>query len=64
VEGSAKLLGLEGCNNADMSDYTDNVQNAYHGTLVAYIQSTEGSQPVKLTFTSPELVGVVLELPY
>jgi beta-galactosidase/beta-glucuronidase len=64
VEGSAKLLGLEGCNNADMSDYTDNVQNAYHGTLVAYIQSIEGSQPVKLTFTSPELVGVVLELPY
>jgi beta-galactosidase/beta-glucuronidase len=64
VEGSAKLLGLEGCNNADVSDYTDNVQNAYQGTLVAYIQATEGREPVKLTFTSPELVGVTLELPY
>jgi beta-galactosidase/beta-glucuronidase len=63
VEGSGKLLGLEGCNNADVSDYTDNVQAAYHGTLVAYIQSTEGMEPVKLTFTSPELKGVTLTLP-
>jgi hypothetical protein len=45
-----------------VSDYTDNVQAAYHGTLVAYIQSTEGMEPVKLTFTSPELKGVTLTL--
>jgi hypothetical protein len=47
-----------------MSDYTDNVQNAYQGTLVAYIRSTAGSEPVKLTFTSPELQGVEMVLPY
>jgi beta-galactosidase/beta-glucuronidase len=69
VEGPAELIGLEGCNNADVSDYTDNVQNAYQGTLVAYIRSTggkadEGRQPVKLTFTSPGLNGVTLQLPY
>jgi beta-galactosidase/beta-glucuronidase len=64
VQGSGKLIGLEGCNNADMSDYTDNVQNAYQGTLVAYIRSTAGSEPVKLTFTSPELQGVEMVLPY
>jgi hypothetical protein len=36
---------------------------------VAYIRSTggkadEGRQPVKLTFTSPGLNGVTLQLPY
>ncbi|WP_281637777.1 sugar-binding domain-containing protein [Flavobacterium marginilacus] len=52
VSGSGTLLGLEAGNNSDMGDYTDNVQRAFHGHLVAYIQSTGGSEPIKVNFTS------------
>jgi beta-galactosidase len=52
ISGSGTLLGLEAGNNSDMGDYTDNVQRAFHGHLVAYIQATEGSEPIKVKFTS------------
>ena len=55
ISGPARLLGLEGSNNSDMTDYTDNVHRAYHGRLLAYIQSAEGEGPVELVFTSPLL---------
>ena len=42
VEGPARLLGLEGSDNSDMSDYTDNRHRVYHGRLLAYIQTTGG----------------------
>lgn len=51
IAGSAVLLGLEAGNTKDMSDYTDAVQRVYHGHLVAYIQATEGNEPIKVTFT-------------
>ncbi|MBQ2006463.1 MAG: DUF4982 domain-containing protein, partial [Bacteroidales bacterium] len=43
VNGPAKLLGLEGSNNTDMTSYSDNVHRAYRGRLLAYIQASEGS---------------------
>ena len=53
ISGPGILLGLEAGNNSDMTDYTDNVQRAFHGHLAAYIQATgESSQPIKVTFTS------------
>lgn len=52
ISGSGTLLGLEAGNNSDMGDYTDNVQRAFHGHLVAYIQSTGGNEPIKVNFTS------------
>ena len=52
VSGSGTLLGLEAGNNSDMGDYTDNVQRVFHGHLVAYIQATEGNEPIKVKFTS------------
>ena len=55
IDGPAKLLGLEASNNSDMGDYTDNLQRAYHGRLLAYIQSTGKSGKVNLTFSSPWL---------
>ena len=35
VEGPARLFGLEGSDNSDMSDYTDNRHRVYHGRLLA-----------------------------
>ena len=57
VEGAARLLGLEGSDNSDMSDYTDNRHRVYHGRLLAYIQTTGGEGPVKVKFASPLLKG-------
>jgi len=57
IEGPVRLLGLEGSNNSDMSDYTDNHHRAYHGRLLAYIQTTGEQGQVRVKFTSPLLQG-------
>jgi beta-galactosidase len=62
VDGQAKLLGLEGSDNTDMGDYTDNVQRAYHGRLLAYIQSNGQAGTVKVKFTSPLLKGAEVSI--
>lgn len=61
VQGAGKLLGLEGSNNTDMTDYTDNHQRVYNGRLLAYIQST-GSGDIRLQFSSPLLKGCELTI--
>ena len=58
VNGSGTLLGLEAGNNSDMTNYTDNVQRVFHGHLVAYIQATEGDEPITVKFTSSWLKPV------
>lgn len=55
IAGPARLLGLEGSNNTDKSDYTDNRHRAFHGRLLAYIQSNGYAGEVKIRFTSPLL---------
>ena len=55
VEGPGKLLGLEASNNSDMSNYTDHVQRAYHGRLLAYIQTTGQTGMLHIKFSSPWL---------
>lgn len=62
VEGPARLLGLEGSNNSDMSDYTDNRHRAYHGRLLAYIQTTGTEGAIRVKFTSPLLKGAEITL--
>lgn len=62
IEGPARLLGLEGSDNADMGDYTDNQQRAYHGRLLAYIQTTGEEGSIKVRFTSPLLKGAEVVL--
>ncbi|GHE39667.1 sugar-binding domain-containing protein [Sphingobacterium griseoflavum] len=56
IAGNARLLGLEAGNNADMGDYRDNKQRAYHGKMIAYIQ-TNGSpnEQVAVRFSAPWL---------
>lgn len=63
VKGPARLLGLEGSSNTDMSDYTDNRHRAYHGRLLAYIEGTEGAEgDVEISFESPLLKGTKVSL--
>ncbi|MCK7554710.1 DUF4982 domain-containing protein [Chitinophaga sedimenti] len=63
IEGQAKLPGLEGGDNTDMGDYTDNKQRAYMGRLLAYLQPAQKAGAVKVTFSSPYLQPVTLTLP-
>ncbi|WP_257666410.1 sugar-binding domain-containing protein [Parapedobacter tibetensis] len=62
IEGPAKLLGLESSNNTDMSDYTDHVHRAYHGRLLAYIETTGRTGKVKVKYSSPWLKPIEVEL--
>lgn len=59
VDGTATLLGLESCNNSDMSEQYDNVHEAFEGRILAYI-STGGSAS-SVTFTSAGLETAVLD---
>jgi len=58
IIGPGKLLGLEASNNQDMGDYTDNKQRAYHGRLLAYVQTTGKQGELKVLFSSPWLKSV------
>ena len=61
IEGPAQLLGLEGSDNRDMGDYTDNVQRAWRGRLLAYVRAT-GSGPVTVRFSTPLLPAAEVRL--
>ena len=61
VEGPALLLGLEGSDNRDMGDYTDNVQRAFQGRLLAYVRAT-GDGPVTVRFSTPLLPAATVLL--
>lgn len=62
IEGPVRLLGLEGSNNGDMSDYTDNHHRAFHGRLLAYIQTTGEKGEIRVKLTSPLLKGTEVVL--
>ncbi len=62
IDGPAELLGLEASNNADKSDYNDNVHRAYHGRILAYIQPTGEKGPVRVKFTAPWLKETSVQL--
>ena len=62
IEGPARLLGLEGSNNRDMSDYTDNRHRTYHGRLLAYVQTTGDKGEIRVKLSSPLLKGTEVRL--
>ncbi|WP_288204943.1 sugar-binding domain-containing protein [uncultured Parabacteroides sp.] len=62
IEGPARLLGLEGSSNTDMTDYTDNRHRAYQGRLLAYVQTTGEKGQARVKFTSPLLQGTEIVL--
>ncbi|NGM63105.1 DUF4982 domain-containing protein [Sphingobacterium sp. SGG-5] len=56
INGEAELLGLEGGNNSDMGNYTDNKHNAHRGNLTAYIKIKAGNdKPVSVDFSAKGL---------
>lgn len=63
VSGGASLIGLESGDNSDMGNYRDNRQRVYRGCLMAYIKSTDPSQPTVITLTSPLLHSTEVEIP-
>lgn len=62
VEGPGELLGLEGSDNSDMSDYTDNRHRAYRGRLLAYVQTIGQKGGISVRFSSPLLKGAEIAL--
>ena len=62
VDGPVELLGLEGSDDTDMGDYTDNKQRVYNGRLLAYIRTTGEAGEILVSFTSPLLKGVSVKL--
>ncbi|MDA3879258.1 MAG: DUF4982 domain-containing protein [Prolixibacteraceae bacterium] len=61
INGPAKLLGLEAGSNSDMSDYTDNRHRVFHGTIVAFIETTGEAGDVEVSFSSEWLKGDEVE---
>jgi len=56
ISGNARLLGIEAGNNQDMGDYTDNIQHAFHGKMIVYIQCNKKSaDEIIVRLTAPGL---------
>lgn len=64
VQGCARLLGLEGSDNSDMTDHADNRERLYGGQLLAYVMldANAGSREATVTFTSPMLKSASVKL--
>lgn len=62
LKGPAELLGLEASNNADMSDYTDNVHHVYHGRILAYVKPTADTGEIIVSFSSQGLTSAKITI--
>jgi hypothetical protein len=62
VTGPARLLGLEDSNPANVEDYKDNKQHAYHGKLLIYIQALDKTGSATIKLSSPGLKNVIIDL--
>ncbi|MFD2162358.1 sugar-binding domain-containing protein [Paradesertivirga mongoliensis] len=63
VAGNARLLGMEAGNNADMGNYTDNRQRAFHGKMIIYIQmGGKTSDEVTVRLSSPWLKPAIVKV--
>ncbi len=62
TDGKVKVIGMEGSNMSDMTDYKDNSHRAYQGKLVVYVQSTGITGKSTIRFTSPWLEDTTVEV--
>ena len=62
TDGPVKLLGLEASDLTDMGNYSDNVQRAYQGKMIIYVQARGAKGKATVTLTSPWLKNAVDEL--
>ncbi len=61
LEGPATLLGLESGSSVSHEDYKANKRKAFHGRLLAYIQSQQKTGLVKVKISAPGLQSQVIE---
>ena len=62
VTGPVRILGMEDSNPRNIEDYKDNVQNAYHGKMLIYLQSLDKPGKAVVTLSSPGLKGTSVEI--
>jgi hypothetical protein len=62
ISGPVRLLGMEDSNPANIEDYKDNKQKAFHGKLLIYLQSIDKTGPVTIKLSSPGLQGTTIRL--
>lgn len=62
INGPVRLSGMEDSNPSNTGNYKDNRQNAYHGKLLIYLQSTDKPGTVRIKLTSPGMEACNLEL--
>jgi hypothetical protein len=62
ISGPARLLGMEDSNPANIEDYKDNKQHAFHGKLLIYLQSLDKTGTVTIKLSSPGIQGATVEL--
>jgi beta-galactosidase len=62
ITGPARLLGLESANNADMTNFRDNIQRVYNGRMLAYLQTTGEPGQVEVVFSAPWLIPAKVTL--
>lgn len=56
-----ELLGMEGSNNEDMGNYTDNQHRVFHGQMVVYVRPSS-DKALTCRFTSPLLRPAILSV--
>jgi hypothetical protein len=62
LQGPARLLGLESGDNKSHESYQADYRKAYHGKLLAYIQSTLQPGEITVKVTSPGLLPEVIRI--
>ena len=62
ITGPVRILGMEDSNPRNIEDYKDNVQNAYHGKMLIYLQSLDKPGKAVITISSPGLKGTSIEI--
>jgi hypothetical protein len=53
---------MEDSNPANIEDYKDNKQHAFHGKLLIYLQSLDKTGTVTIKLSSPGIQGATVEL--
>jgi len=61
ISGPVRLIGMEDANPANIEDYKDNKQHAYHGKLLIYLQSTDKTGKATVTLVSDGLQGTTVQ---
>jgi beta-galactosidase len=62
ISGPAKLLGLESGNNSSHESYQANQRKAYHGRLIAYVQTTGKAGAVQVQLSAGALKSKTITL--